>query len=256
MLNAIIVDNEIQAIESLAREIKLKCTDVKVVACCTTMNDAVNAITDLKPDIVFLDIELDDDHTGFDVLEAIEDRSFAVIFVTAYNRYAIQAFQFSALHYLEKPVDGEMLREAVDRARLAHSAQEFKTQVRVLCEALKHSSTAPQQIILPNPKQGDSIVVPLSNILHIEAAGSQTIFYVLLNNEYQKCMYSVNIGTLQKKLFKDYPEFITIHESHIINRHHVTHYNARNHTVKMTDGTFIRIADRRLNDFLEKFKHF
>lgn len=253
MLKVALVDNELVAIESLKRLIGKYCPDVTVTAVFTNVADAVDGIMEVQPDIVFLDVELDEGTTGFDVLEKIPNRNFEVIFVTAYNKYAVRAFHFSAIHYLEKPVDGALLREATERVKRKRSESDFKLQMQVLCESLKNVTAIPKQIILPNPKQGDSIVVPVSDVIRLEASGSQVTFFIRWNGKIEKTMYSLSIGMLQKKMLQGNEDFIMIHESHIINRNHITHYNAMSHAVKMYDGAFIRIATRRINDFLKKF---
>ena len=253
MMKAVIVDNEPAAVISLRQEIEKYCSDINVTGSWGNVTEAVNGIIGSQPDVVFLDVELDDNTTGFDVLEKIPDRNFEVIFVTAYNKYAVRAFHFSATHFLEKPVDGAMLSEAVERVKKKRSENDFKLQLKVLTETLRNISSLPQQIILPNPKEGDSIVVPIKNVIRVEASGSQAIFYIRWNGKIEKTMYSLNIGSLQKKMLQGYDDFIMIHESHIINRNHITHYNTRSHAVKMEDEKFIKIADRRLSEFLHKF---
>lgn len=252
-MKAVIVDNEPAAVISLRQEIEKYCPEINVTGSWGNVADAVNGITESQPDVVFLDIELDDNTTGFNVLEKIPDRNFEVIFVTAYNKYAVRAFHFSATHFLEKPVDGALLAEAVERVKKKRSENDFKLQLKVLTETLRNISSLPQQIILPNPKQGDSIVVPIKDVIRVEASGSQAIFYIRWNGKIEKTMYSLNIGSLQKKMLQGYDDFIMIHESHIINRNHITHYNTKSHAVKMADEKFIKVADRRLSEFLQKF---
>jgi two-component system LytT family response regulator len=245
MLRAVIVDNEQPCIAELERALSQYCPEVVVTGSWRNLPDAVHGIAEAQPDIVFMDVELDGGVTGFDVLEEIHNRGFEVIFVTAYNQYAARAFHFSATHYIEKPVDGSLLREAIGRVKQRRSENDFKLQIQVLAESMKNLASQPRQIILPNPKQGDSIVLPVQDIIRVEASGSQAVFVIKWEGKMTKTMYSLNIGTLQKKMLQGYDDFIMIHESHIVNRNHITHYN--------TNGTFIRVAERRVNEFLEKF---
>jgi two-component system, LytTR family, response regulator len=251
-MKAVIVDNELSSVGALNQALEKYCPEVSISGTWSNVVDSVKGILEQQPDLVFLDVELDNGATGFDVLEKIPDRNFEVIFVTAFDKYAVRAFHFSATHYLEKPIDGAMLREAVERVKKKRSDNEFRLQLQVLSESLKSITSLPKQIILPNPRQGDSIVVPVSDVIRVEASGSQAIFYIWLKGKIEKTMYSLNIGTLQKKMLQGYDDFIMIHESHIINRNHITHYNTKSHSVQMADETFIRVADRRLSDFLHK----
>ena len=253
MLSAVIVDNEVNAIEDLKEVLHDFCPEVRLIDSFKTLDEAVYGIRERQPDVVFLDVELGGGITGFDVLEKIPDRNFEVIFVTAYNQYAVRAFHFSAMHYLEKPVDGALLCEAVERVRKKRSDHDFKMQIHVLSDIMKNFSSTPRQIILPNPGQGDSIVVPVQDVIRIEASGSQAIFVIKWEGKITRTMYSLNIGTLQRKMLQGNDDFIMIHESHIVNRNHITHYNAKSHGVQMVDGTSVRIAKRRVSEFLEKF---
>src|SRR6185295_5318083 len=253
MLRAAIVDNELIFAESLRSLIVKSCPEVVVSGIWTNVDDAVKGIREQQPEIVFLDVELNDGTTGFDVLGKLHEVNFEVIFVTAFNKYAVRAFRFSAVDFIEKPVDEGLLREAVGRVKKKKSAAEFKSQLQVLSENFRNLSSHPKQIILPNPKQGDSIVVPVNDVIRIEASGSQAIFFFWQHGKVIKTLYSLNIGTLQKKMLQGNDDFIMIHESHMINRSHITHYNPKSHSVQMDDDTFIRIAARRVSDFLQKF---
>jgi len=253
MLQAVIVDNESSSVLALNQALEKYCAEVSIKGTWSNVADGVNGILKQQPDLVFLDVELDNGETGFEVLEKIPDRNFEVIFVTGYDKYAVRAFHFSATHFLEKPINGTLLKEAVERVKKKRSDHDFKLQLQVLNETLRNISSLPQQIILPNPRQGDSIVIAIKDVIRVEASGSQAIFYFRWNGKIEKTMYSLNIGSLQKKMLQGYDDFIMIHESHIINRNHITHYNTKSHAVKMADEKFIKVADRRLSEFLQKF---
>src|SRR4026209_311395 len=105
MLHAAIVDNELTFAESLKKLISKNCPEVVVSGIWTNVDDAVRGIREHQPEIVFLDVELDEGTSGFEVLEKIHEMNFEVIFVTAFNKYAARAFRFSAVDFLEKPVD-------------------------------------------------------------------------------------------------------------------------------------------------------
>lgn len=253
MLRAVIIDNEKQCIEDLQNTLAAFCPEISLTGYWHNLPDAVKGIREQQPDIVFLDIELDGGVTGFDVLEKIPDRSFEVIFVTAFNQYATRAFHFSAIYYIEKPVDGSLLREAVERVKRKRSDNEFRLQLQVLTQSVRNIQSLPQQIILPNPEEGDSIIVQVKDVVRIEATGSSAVFYFFRKGKIEKTLYSLNIGMLQKKMLQGHDDFIMIHESHIVNRNHITHYNSKNHSLQMADEIFISIAKRRVNDFLQKF---
>ena len=114
MFRAIIVDDETQARSVLREELLQNCPSIKVIAETDTVGNAVKEIKRSNPDLIFLDIQLTDG-LGFNILEQIGDSNAKVIFTTAYSQYALKAIKFSALDYLLKPIDGQELKQAVDK---------------------------------------------------------------------------------------------------------------------------------------------
>lgn len=114
MLRAVIIDDEAPMRQSLETILKTACPRVKLVAQADGVRTGVEAIKRYHPDLVFLDIRMDDG-TGFDLLKQLEPIDFKVIFITTYDQYAVKAFKFSALDYLLKPVDADELAEAVNK---------------------------------------------------------------------------------------------------------------------------------------------
>ena len=114
-ITAAIVDDEQGNRENLLRMLGTYCPQIKISVICSSVTEACTVLPEVKPDILFLDIRLGDD-TGFFLLESLPDVPFEVIFVTAYDSYAIQAIRFSALDYLLKPIDPEELAHAVEKA--------------------------------------------------------------------------------------------------------------------------------------------
>ncbi len=125
MIRAIIIEDEAQARSALRQELELNCPNVKVVAEADTVKTGLEIIIDQKPDLVFLDIQLSDG-SGFDILEQLKKPSFKLIFTTADSKHALKAFQFSAIHYLLKPISGSDLKEALNRIEKIDGTAEFK----------------------------------------------------------------------------------------------------------------------------------
>jgi two-component system LytT family response regulator len=116
MIRTLIVDDDLLHLESLQKMLEENFKQVEVIATSSNVPDAVNKINELRPQLAFLDIEMDS-FTGFDLLEMVDEHDFEVIFTTSYQQYAIQAIKASALDYIEKPIDTEKLAEALQRYR-------------------------------------------------------------------------------------------------------------------------------------------
>ena len=114
MINAIIIEDEPQAISALKLELELNCPDVIVKGTAHSVKEGICKITKIKPDLIFLDIQLSDG-LGLDILEHFEEIDFKIIITTAYSEYALQAIKFSALDYLLKPINSKELQIAVSK---------------------------------------------------------------------------------------------------------------------------------------------
>lgn len=114
MIRCILIDDEKNALEMMEWLLKTYCPEVEIAAMCNSSEQGVEMISKLKPEVVFLDIEMPN-MNGFDMLEKFETISFDVVFCTAYDQFAIKAFKYSALDYLLKPVDPDDLKAAVKR---------------------------------------------------------------------------------------------------------------------------------------------
>src|SRR5690349_2478297 len=115
-MKALLVDDEPDGIRTLSKMLELHCPDVEIVASCTNAVTAMDKLQEMNPDVLFLDIRMPGKN-GFEMLTELHEKDFEVIFVTAHNEYMLQAFQFSAVDYLMKPVDEDRLMEAVDRVK-------------------------------------------------------------------------------------------------------------------------------------------
>lgn len=136
-ITAAIVDDEQGNRENLLRMIGNYCPQIRISAICSSVTEARTVLPEAKPDILFLDIRLGDD-TGFSLLGSLPEIPFEVIFVTAYDSYAIQAIRFSALDYLLKPIDPEELTHAVDKAVQVVLRKQENKRMQTSCKPRKH----------------------------------------------------------------------------------------------------------------------
>lgn len=208
-MRALIVDDEISNQENLQQLLSTYADDVQVVALAGDVAEAAAAMKQHRPDLVFLDIQLHG-QSGFDLLKQLDEVSFAVIFVTAYDHYGIQAVKFAALDYLLKPIDIDELTAAVAKARKAILQTKKNERLDHLLEYLKDDKQVSPRIALP--MFGETRYVNVHDITRCEADNTYTRFF-LANGE----------QVLVSKTLKEYADmlarynFLRTHQTHLIN---------------------------------------
>ncbi|MEA3446250.1 MAG: LytTR family DNA-binding domain-containing protein [Bacteroidota bacterium] len=247
MLKTIIIDDEVHIRQTLEKIISKYCQNIKLVATAHSVESGVAAIRKYKPDLILLDIKMNDG-TGFDLLKKLDPIDFKIIFITAYDQYAIRAFKFAAIDYLLKPVDPFDLRDAVGRAEKLHQ-KNFDTQLKTLQENLKTNGAGTKRNIIL--KTQDNIhLVKVSEINYCESDGSYTNIYLIGGN---KIMVSSTL--------KDYDEilhdsgFFRVHKSFLINLRHIRRFEkAEGGYVILENESKIPVASRKREDLLEMFE--
>jgi two-component system LytT family response regulator len=209
MIKCILVDDEELARDLLAEY--LADHDIEIVAQCSKGSDAIKQINELEPDLVFLDVQMPG-LDGFEVLEKIEVNPF-VIFCTAYDKYAIKAFDENAIDYLLKPLDKTRFDRAVNRAIdiINNSYKNFENLIEEI--ATKRDSNYPSRLFVQ--KSEKLVNLPVSNIVHLEASKD----YTIISSKDDQYVSSSGISKLETRLDPDV--FIRIHRSTIINLEHL-----------------------------------
>jgi two-component system LytT family response regulator len=231
VLKAIIIDDEIRAVKMLQAIIEDTCAeDVVVVATCNDLPEGVKSIKKFKPDLVFLDIEMPG-YSGLQILDFFNDDeiNFEIVFTTAYNEFALQAFKLSAIDYLLKPIQPEMIREAVDRVIHKFNKSENIQRYNALKQNLDTESTKKVAVAI-----GQSIkFLDIDDIVFIKADGAYS--EIVLKDD-SKLVISKNL-----KHFEDIlsfaKSFIRVHKSYLINTKYVSEY------VK-SDGGYLKLKDK------------
>jgi len=213
MINAIIIDDELHCRESLELELNQHCPEVRVLQKCPGGSEGITAIKQLKPDVIFLDIDMPW-MDGFTMLESLEPLTCKVIFVTAYDKFAIRAFRFTAVDYLLKPVDARQLVAAVSRLKDI-TPQLATLQVQQLQATVRSGSI--KKIAIPS-KQAIEFY-PVRDILYIEASGPYSKIYF---DGHAPVLLSKNIGELDDMLQEE--GFFRVHHSYLVNLDHVSKY--------------------------------
>jgi two-component system LytT family response regulator len=244
MLRTLIIDDEPDCILFLAKVLKMNCPCVDIAGTATTVTDGVNEILKTNPDLVLLDVELSPG-TGFDILNKIPQRNFKVVFITAHNDYAIQAFRYSAIDYILKPIDVADLISAVNKVSQSVS-HDHLLDFNILLDNIK--TDVPHKLAIPTSSGYEYINV--SEIIYLEADRSYCMFY--LTNK-RRILVSRCLNDYQQIL--DDRMFFRIHHSFLINLQHVKLLSRKDGGfVEMTDGSQIPIARRKKDFFNEAMK--
>jgi two-component system LytT family response regulator len=245
MLRTIIIDDEAHMRQTLEKMVHQFCPNLKLVATAEGVESGVSEIRKHHPDLILLDIKLNDG-TGFDILKQLEPVDFKIIFITAYDQYALKAIKFSAIDYLLKPIDPDDLKMATRRADQIVQ-QDFNIQLNALGENLKPGEQTDKKIIL---KTFNNIhLVKVRDITHCESEGSYTNIF-LINGK--KIMVSNTLKEYDEMLKEN--GFYRVHKSYLINMRFVERFEkADGGHVVLEDETKVPVASRKRDELLEMF---
>ena len=244
MIKTIIVDDDYYHLESLEAILCEHFKDVEIIATSRSVTDAVSKIDALKPQLVFLDIEMSP-YTGFDLLEMVNERDFEVIFTTNYQKYAVQAIKASALDFIEKPIRKSNLEEALQRykvktgkARMLNLLANFKVK------------DEDQKIALPD-KKGLSFF-EVKNIIRCQSDNSYTEFFIWEEKKIEPVKIIISKGLAYFEDFLlDRGFFFRIHNQHLINVNHIRKYiKCDGGYLIMDDNSIIPVARNRKDEFV------
>lgn len=247
MTTAIIIDDEQHCIERLKGMIENYFSeDITLIGWFNDFDSSVKAIRELKPELVFLDVQIDCDKTGFDLLQQLDNVTFDVIFTTAFEKYAVHAFRISAIDYLLKPIDKNYLSEAINKLNKKHSGNKFSEKLDVLFHNLTNIGAPLKRICIPVTNGFE--ILQINDIVRCESKVNYTTIFMENNKKL----------TVAKTL-KDFEEmlseynFFRVHNSHLINMNYIKTYNKSNGGfVILTDNSAIEVSVRRKDGFLKK----
>ncbi len=249
-LKTILVDDEPRGLNSLQKLLQLNCPDVEIIATSSNVDDAIEKIKELKPDLIFLDISMPFKN-GFDLLNELKEFNFEVIFVTAHNQFMIEAFHFSAIDYLLKPVDDDLLIDAIKRAKKRILEKTGSKNIEAFLYNVQQRQT-PQNMKLCIPSLKGFQVVELDDILYAESSGN----YTNLHFRDKSLICSSKPMHEYEALLAD-SGFIRIHKSCLVNLLHVKEYiRGEGGSIKLTSGKQLEVARRKKDFFLGKMKQF
>lgn len=243
-MKAIIIDDIESVAESIKQIIQRYCEDVEVVAVAHSAKSGIEKILEFEPDLVFLDIQMPGG-SGFDLLNSFEKIDFEVIFVTAYDEYAIKAIKFGALDYILKPIDINDIREAIDRSKAKSKlkAAETKNFLNNL-----NNPNSPSNTLIINTEKG-IVLIKINEIIHIQSDGNYSKLFLTNGTRH--------ISTKNLKTYENYLDpniFVRIHHSHLINLYEIKElYKADGLEVKMSNGDVLPVSVRKKQDLMYHF---
>lgn len=242
MISCVIIDDERESRTVVSNVLTGFCPDVKIAGEADGVGSGLALIGKTRPDVVFLDIRMNDG-TAFDLLEQINWTNFHIVFITAYDQYAIRAIRFSAIDYILKPVDPGQLIAAIER-------------IKALAPETNQSGERISNLI-GNKKEIDRIALPtlngynfvkLEDIVRCEADNNYTLFYLA---EGKKFLVTRTLKEYENLLSEK--SFVRVHQSHLVNMNFVASYiKGDGGSVIMHDGSEVEVSRRKKEEFLRR----
>ncbi len=245
MLKAIIIDDEQHCVDRIQKLINKHKNSIDLVKVCKNIEDAKVAIDSLQPDVIFLDVQIHE-KTGFDLLKQFVDIDFEIIFTTAFDNYAVNAFKFSALDYLLKPIDEDELNKAIEKLKDKASLKDVSKKVEVLIHNLEEKTEHSKKIAIPTVE--GLTFVKVEDIIRCQSDINYTHIFLVGH----KKMTVAKTLKYFESLLEQY-QFFRTHNSHLINLAFVEKYvKGKGGYILMSEGTHIEVAVRRKDALLKK----
>ena len=245
MLRTLIIDDEKDARDALTVLLTKFVEGVKVIGTGSGVRSGVTAINEMKPDVVFLDINMEDG-TGFELLDQLAVYNFHLVFVTAFNQYAIKAFKYAAIDYLLKPVDLQELRGCIQRISAIKPSPHTRGRIQHLRSIQSRGTNS--KLALPNLEGYD--IIDISEIMRCEGEKNYTTFFLKSGRR-----IVVSKTLKQYEILLAEHDFMRVYQSHLVNLNYITKYmRGRGGTITMQDGSIIPVSREKKEELLARLK--
>jgi two-component system LytT family response regulator len=248
-MKAILIDDELQSLKALQAKLELFAAEIEVIGMFQEPQEAISQIRNLQPDVLFLDIEMPN-MNGFQLLKELHPYSFAVVFVTAYNQYAIRALRASAVDYLLKPIDIEELKNTIGtlRAQIQKTPPLYDSRIDHLFDTFKNLSANRLSEKIALSTQEGVLFVPVKDILRVEAMSNYSSFFLM---DKQRIVVSRTLKEFEEVLVPY--NFFRANRSQLVNLNQIAKYQKGDGGVlHLTDGYEVEVSPQRKVELLEK----
>ncbi len=243
MIRCVIVEDEEMARKVLKSLLAQYCSDVMVCAEADDIVSGQEMIEAFRPDLVFLDIEMPGG-SGFKLLNNIKDIDFEVVFITAYEQFAIKAIRHDALDYLLKPVDPKELVAAVEKVKETKYKKTLKKQYDTLLKNID-----PEQLVVKKISVSTSDKIHLIEVDDIIRCESDNYYTIIFFKDGTSLMVSKTLKEMEQKLEEF--DFVRTHKSHLVNIHYIMNFIKDEMVVMMTDGMKVPVSKRKKEKIME-----
>lgn len=245
-IRTILIEDERKSLLTLQTLLERYCPEIKIIGTGNCVEAGVRVIQELQPELVFLDIAMPDGD-AFDLLRRLGKVDFEIIFITAYNDFALKAFEFSALHYLLKPINYTELQTAVKRFLKIRPASNIQPRLDILNSSLKSHFDK-----ISMPSNDGLIFIDIPDIVRFEASGNYSTVFL---SKGENLVVTKTLNQFEEILAGLH--FIRIHNTHLINLKYVKKYQrGQGGVVTMFNGTQLTVSRTRKNEFIEGLKEF
>ena len=241
--NIAIIEDEARVLKGIQTLITEHLPDVNIAGTASNIEDAITLLSSNSIHLVLLDVNLGQG-TSFEVLSALPEINFKIVFITAFEEYALQAIKYSAFDYLIKPYNPFELLQIIKKVQTQVNSENNNAVMKALLDNLKDKQSQPQKLVLKTAS--DIYVIAIADIIRLESDGSYTRFFI---NDKRKILVS--------KLLKEYAEmlesngFLRIHKSHLVNINYIDRYNKPDGGILITkDGSELPVSQRKREELI------